>query len=216
MKSLFNKYIWLQLILSLLLMFAGALVLAFAISNKTNVLRDGVNIIAAVILFLFALFVILSAFIFEPNKPFTTGLLTGSICISIGIILCLGKFVLLDYLVFLLAIFFIVLGSVEILKGIAMIVQKFKNTTYVVFTFIAAAICITFGILALIFPSKFALALYIIAGILIFMAGAFELVLGIKAMVDKNNGAGKSKENHEHRPTKKEPKKEVKELDYTK
>ena len=212
MKSLFNRYIWLQLILSLLLMFAGALVFAFAISNKTNVLRDGVNIIAAVILFLFALFVILSTFIFEQDKPFTTGILIGSACISIGLILCLGKFILLDYLVFLLAIFFIVLGSVGILKGIIMIVQKFKNVAYIVMTFIAAAACITFGVLALNFPGNFALALYIISGILIFAAGVFELIVGIRVIVDKNN----SSKAHENKPAKKESKKEVKELDYTK
>ena len=53
MKSLFNKYIWLQLILSILLLFGGALVVAFAIKDDKNILEDGLNIIAAVILFLF-------------------------------------------------------------------------------------------------------------------------------------------------------------------
>ena len=48
MKSLFKKYIWLQLILSILLLFGGALIIAFAATNKQNILEDALNIIAAV------------------------------------------------------------------------------------------------------------------------------------------------------------------------
>ena len=61
MKSLFSKYVWLQLILSILLLFGGVLIIAFAVSGKEGILRDGLDIIAAVILFLFGLFAILTA-----------------------------------------------------------------------------------------------------------------------------------------------------------
>ena len=37
MKSLFSKYVWLQLILSILLLFGGAVIIAFAINNNTEV-----------------------------------------------------------------------------------------------------------------------------------------------------------------------------------
>ena len=55
MKSLFSKYIWLKLILAVLLLFGGALIIVFAVLGKANVLQSGLNIIAAVILFLFGL-----------------------------------------------------------------------------------------------------------------------------------------------------------------
>ena len=64
MKSLFSKYVWLQLILSILLLFGGAVIIAFAINNNTDVLENALNIVVAVILFLFGLFAILTAFVF--------------------------------------------------------------------------------------------------------------------------------------------------------
>ena len=114
MKSLFSKYIWLQLILSILLLFGGTLIIVFAATGKENILKDALNIISAVILFLFGAFAILAAFVFEPNKIFTTGLLYGSASIALGIFLCTGKFAMIDYLVYILAIFFIVAGAIEL------------------------------------------------------------------------------------------------------
>ena len=64
MKSLFSKYVWLQLVLSILLLFSGSLIIAFAISGRQNVLRDGLNLVVAITLFIFGLFAILNAFIF--------------------------------------------------------------------------------------------------------------------------------------------------------
>ena len=154
MKSLFSKYVWLQLILSILLLFGGALIIAFAVSGKEGILRDGLDIIAAVILFLFGLFAILTSFIFEPNKIFTNGLLYGSACIALGVFLCLHKLVLLDYLVYLLAIFFIVVGAIELIRGIIFIAQKNKNVPMITISFVAAVILIAGGILAIVFREK--------------------------------------------------------------
>ena len=68
MKSLFNKYIWLQFILSVLLLFAGALIIAFSIKDfetiknggEPIIITKGLNIIFAIILFLFGLFSIVA------------------------------------------------------------------------------------------------------------------------------------------------------------
>lgn len=215
MKSLFKKYIWLQLILSILLLFGGALIIAFAATNKQNILEDALNIIAAVILFLFGLFAILTSFIFEPNKLFTYGLLIGSACIALGVFLCTRELVLLNYLVYLLAIFFIVVGAIELINGIIMIAKKEKNVLYIVIAFVAAALFITGGILALIYRNNVKIAFCILAGILIFAAGVYELIFGIREMVAQN----KNKERKPSRRAKKkeEPKQEeIKELDYTK
>ena len=215
MKSLFKKYIWLQLILSILLLFGGALIIAFAATNKQNILEDALNIIAAVILFLFGLFAILTSFIFEPNKLFTNGLLYGSACIALGVFLCTRELVFLNYLVYLLAIFFIVVGAIELINGVLLVVRKEKNIPYIVISFTAAVLFITGGILALIYRGNVKIAFCIIAGALLFAAGVYELIFGIREMVAQN----KNKEKKPARKAKKkeEPKQqEVKELDYTK
>ena len=216
MKSLFKKYIWLQLILSILLLFGGALIIAFAATRKQNILEDALNIIAAVILFLFGLFAILTSFIFEPNKIFTNGLLYGSACIALGVFLCTRELVLLNYLVYLLAIFFIVIGATELINGIILLAKKEKRVVFIVLSFVAAALFITGGILALIYRGNVKIAFCIIAGVLIFAAGVYELIFGIREMIAQNKEKGDKKPEKKSK-RKEEPKKEeVKELDYTK
>ena len=187
MKSLFNKYIWLQLILSILLLFGGAVIIIFAINGKEGNLADALNIVAAVIFFLFGAFAILATFVFETKKYITTGLLYGSASIALGVFLCLKKLILLDYLVYLLAIFFIVVGTLELIKAVILTVQKDK-LPIIIITYIVAAIFIAAGILALIFNDKVRIAFCIVAGVLIFAAGVFELVMGIKTMIELNKG----------------------------
>ena len=216
MKSLFKKYVWLQLILSILLLFGGALIIAFAATNKQNILEDALNIIAAVILFLFGLFAILTSFIFESNKLFTNGLLYGSACIALGVFLCTRELVLLNYLVYLLAIFFIVVGAIELVNGILLIAKKEKRILFIILSFVAAALFITGGILAIVYRSNVKIAFCIIAGALLFVAGVYELIFGIREMIEQNKNKG------ERKPAKKAKKKEepkqeeIKELDYTK
>ena len=216
MKDLFKKYIWLQLILSILLLFGGALIIAFAASNKLNVLQEGLNIIAAVILFIFGIFAILTSFIFEPNKWFTYGLLYGSACIALGVFLCTRELILLTYIVYLLAIFFIVVGAVELINGVLLAVRKTKEVWLMIICFVLAVLFITGGILAIVYRENVKIAFCIIAGILLFAAGVYELVFGIREIVNQN----KNKERKPARKAKKkEPetnKQEVKELDYTK
>ena len=213
MKSLFSKYVWLQLILSILLLFGGALIIVFAILNKQNVLEEGLNIIAAVILFLFGLFAILASFLFETNKMFTNSLLYGSACIALGIFLCLGKLVLLEYLVYLLAIFFIVIGVLEVIKGIILIVKKDKRLPVIIVAFILASMFIAGGILAIIFNTEVRIVFCIVAGVLLFAAGVYLLFVGIKTLSEQN----KAKEKKPRKRKSQEPAKEqeVKEIDFT-
>ena len=229
MKSLFNKYIWLQLILSILLLFGGALIIAFAINNDQTILEDGLNIIAAVILFLFGGFAILATLVFEQNKYFTNGLLYGSACIALGVFLCMKEMILLNYLVYLLAIFFIVIGGVELIKAIILVTRKEKNVPAIVIAFVVAALFIAGGILALIFKDNVRKGFCIVAGALLALAGVWELFLGVKTMIG-NSGGYKKKEKKKKKNKDVEPepqaeeneevaaienKEEIKELDYT-
>ena len=229
MKSLFNKYIWLQLILSILLLFGGALIIAFAIMGKDNILEDGLNIISAVILFLFGGFAILATLVFEQNKYLTNGLLYGSACIALGVFLCMKEMILLDYLVYLLAIFFIVIGGVELIKAIILVTRKEKNVPAIVIAFVVAALFIAGGILALVFKDNVRKGFCIVAGALLALAGVWELFFGVKTMIG-NSGGYKKKEKKKKKNKDVEPepqaeeseevaaienKEEIKELDYT-
>ena len=225
MKSLFNKYVWLQLILSILLLFGGSVIIAFAINNDTKVLENALNIVIAVILFLFGLFAILTAFIFETKKYVTLSLLYGSASIALGVFLCTKELVLLNYIIYLIAIFMIVVGAVELLKAIILTVKDRKQLTLIIISYTIAVLFITAGILAIVFRDKIKDVLNIVtcilAGVLLLLAGGWELYLGIKALVSKNkNGASKekkkSKKDDQVVATQQEqPKEDIKEIDYT-
>ena len=223
MKSLFSKYIWLQLILSILLLFGGAIIIIFAINGKEENLADALNIVAAVIFFLFGAFAIIATFVFESKKYITNGLLYGSASIAMGVFLCLKKLILLDYLVYLLAIFFIVVGALELIKAVIITTRKDKLYA-IILTYVVAAIFIAAGILALIFNDKVRIAFCIVAGALLFIAGVFELIFGVKTMIDLNKEKGgerkakkKASKNEEpEEPEVKEQEPVVQEIDYTK
>ena len=225
MKSLFSKYVWLQLILSILLLFGGAVIIAFAINNNTDVLENALNIVVAVILFLFGLFAILTAFVFETKKYITASLLYGSASIALGVFLCTKQLMLLDYIIYLIAIFLIVVGTIQLFKAILLTVKKQKDQlALIIITYVLAVLFIAAGILAIVFRDNLKtglnIAASIIVGVLLLVAGGYELYLGIKAIVGKNKtNAPKVKNNKKHKkeePAPEEAKQEeIKELDYT-
>ena len=225
MKSLFSKYVWLQLILSILLLFGGAVIIAFAINNNTDVLENALNIVVAVILFLFGLFAILTAFVFETKKYITASLLYGSASIALGVFLCTKQLMLLDYIIYLIAIFLIVVGAIQLFKAILLTVKKQKHQlALIIITYVLAILFIAAGILAIVFRDNLKtglnIAASIIVGVLLLVAGGYELYLGIKAIVGKNKtNAPKVKNNKKHKkeePAPEETKQEeIKELDYT-
>ena len=225
MKSLFSKYVWLQLILSILLLFGGAVIVAFAINNNTEVLENALNIVIAVILFLFGLFAILTAFVFETKKYITASLLYGSASIALGVFLCTKQLMLLDYIIYLIAIFLIVVGAIQLFKAILLTVKKQKDQlALIIITYVLAVLFIAAGILAIVFRDNLKtglnIAASIIVGVLLLVAGGYELYLGIKAIVGKNKtNAPKVKNNKKHKkeePAPEETKQEeIKELDYT-
>ena len=226
MKSLFNKYIWLQFILSVLLLFAGALIIAFAIKDGGGaILEKGLNIIVAIILFIFGLFAIVASFAFEPNRIITNGIIYGSGSIAMGVFLCTDRFQILDYLVYLLAIFFIVIGTIEIIKAIILIVKKVGSLVISIISIVIGAIFIAGGILSIIFDQDVKIVFCYIAAVLLILIGLYLLVTGVMAVISGIKG------NRENKPAKREKEKkqenndvveeeksepeEIKEIDYT-
>lgn len=222
MKSLFNKYIWLQFILSVLLLFAGALIIAFAIKDGGGaILEKGLNIIFAIILFIFGLFAIVASFAFEPNRIITNGIIYGSGSIAMGVFLCTDQFEILNYLVYLLAIFFIVIGAIEIIKALILLIKKAEKLFILIISLIVGAIFIAGGILSIVFAQDVkivfcyvAAALLILIGVYLLVTGVIYLIGGIKA---KEKPAKKEKENKANeKPVDEEVEYEApQELDYT-
>ena len=226
MKKLFSKYAWLQLILSILLLFGGTLIIVFAFNDKENVLKLALNVIAAVILFLFGGFAILTAFLFERKSTISYAIVYGSASIALGVFLCMNKLVLLEYLVYLLAIFFIVIGAIELIKSIIMTIKVKPQVYILVLAYTFSVLFIAGGILSLIFSDKLQIVFCVIAGVLLFLLGVYELVEGIKEMIAQVKG-----QQNRQKPVKRSKKKEanpeqeqvqdaksepeVKELDYT-
>ena len=226
MKKLFSKYAWLQLILSILLLFGGTLIIVFAFNDKENVLKLALNVIAAVILFLFGGFAILTAFLFERKSTISYAIVYGSASIALGVFLCMNKLVLLEYLVYLLAIFFIVIGAIELIKSIIMTIKVKPQVYILVLAYTFSVLFIAGGILSLIFSDKVQTVFCVIAGVLLFLLGVYELVEGIKKMIAQVKG-----QQNRQKPVKRSKKKEanpeqeqvqdaksepeVKELDYT-
>ena len=226
MKKLFSKYAWLQLILSILLLFGGTLIIVFAFNDKENVLKLALNVIAAVILFLFGGFAILTAFLFERKSTISYAIVYGSASIALGVFLCMNKLVLLEYLVYLLAIFFIVIGAIELIKSVIMTIKVKPQVYILVLAYTFSVLFIAGGILSLIFSDKVQIVFCVIAGVLLFLLGVYELVEGIKEMIAQVKGQ-QNRQKPVKRSKKKEanpeqeqvqdakPEPEVKELDYT-
>ena len=207
MKSLFNKYIWLQFILSVLLLFAGALIVAFSIKDgdEGTILVKGLNIIIAIILYLFGLFAIVASFAFEPNRVITNGIIYGSASIAMGVFLCTDRLIILDYLVYLLAIFFIVIGTIEIIKAIILLVKKAEKLVILIISMIFGAIFIAGGILSIIFSDKVRIVFCFIAALILIAIGLWLLITGIMTLI------GGIKSNRENKPAKREKEKKTKE-----
>ena len=223
MKSLFSKYIWLQLILSVLLLFGGTLIIIFVATGKDDILQNALDIIIAVILFLFGLFAIVASFAFEPNRIFTNGIVYGSASIALGVFLCAQESFLFQYLVYLLAIFFIVIGTIELAKAIILVIKTRDKVLPIILGFIFAVIFIAAGIVALINSELVQKAFCVIAGLILFAIGAYLMITGVMSMIgqikDKKKPARvkKEKEPKQEQPEddSKDDLEEIKELDYT-
>ena len=222
MKSLFNKYIWLQFILSVLLLFAGALIIAFSVKDFETIreggtpiiISKGLNIIFAIILFLFGLFSIVASFAFEPNRVITNGIVYGSASIALGIFLCTDRFLILDYLVYLLAIFFIVVGAIEIIKAIILLVKKAEKLAILIISIVLGALFIAGGILSLVFADKVGIVYCFIAAVLLIIVGLYLLVTGVITVIGGIKAKGNNKPAKKEKGKKKEENKFDEEPEY--
>ena len=106
-------------------------------------------------------------------------------------------------MVYLLAIFFIVIGAIEIIKAIILLVKKAEKLVILIISMIFGAIFIAGGILSIIFSDKVRIVFCFIAALILIAIGLWLLITGIMTLI----GGIKGKSN---KPVKKEKEKKSK------
>lgn len=182
MKTLFQKYKWLQIVLGIVLLVAGILAIVFSINNIAVITRV-IAIIIAVCCFVFAIMLITASFLNNPRTPFPLEVLIAGIAIGVGITLCIGSVAegLIGYLGCLVACCLIALGSVAIIKSAVIICYKDPIQNWLIMI-ICGAVALVGGILMLCYPNEISTAINYIIAALIIALGVFEIILGINAV----------------------------------
>ena len=188
MKKLFTKYAWLQILLAVLLIGGGIAVIIIAANNKENVLADALCITTAVIFFIFGGIAILASFIVDYKKIVSLGIMYGSLSIACGILLCsyASHMDLLNYLVYVLSIFMIVFGAVELIKALVSTIIRQQSLFVLIMTYVVAVLFITGGILSLVFRADITTVFCIGAGVVLIVVGILLLILGVKILISAN------------------------------
>ena len=138
-------------------------------------------------LFIVGLMHIIVSLIADTKAFFRASLILGCIAIAVGVVLCITPILLEGFVVLFVAILAIALGAVLIVKAILAIVYKYKGL-WIFLYFLFATICITFGILALVFERKNQIPAQIIfasTGAFILAVGIFLLIAAIRVMSAK-------------------------------
>lgn len=181
---------WMLIVYAVLLITIGLLELILSIV-KLSAAVQVMSYSLAVGLFIVGLMHIIVSLVADTKAFFRAALILGCIAIAIGVILCIYPYILEGLVVLFVAILAIALGAVLIAKAIIAIVYKYKGI-WIFLYFLFATLCITFGVLILVFNSKDVIAAQIIfasTGAFIMAVGIFLLIAGIKAVNQKNQSA---------------------------
>lgn len=177
-----SKYKWGELVEGIVTLIIGVLVIVFAIVNQ-GIIGEVVSYVLAAALFLYGLITIIVALVTHTKELFTATLISASLAIAIGVVLCVKPDLLASFFTLFLGVFLIAYGAISLFKGIFLVVYKAKWAWYVI-SFIIAAVCITVGILALIPETvgDLMMVIYIIVGVVISVYGVIGIVSGVKKL----------------------------------
>ena len=181
---------WMLIVYAVLFITIGLLEFILSIV-KLGVAVQVMSYSIAVGLFIVGLMHIIVSLVADTKAFFKAALILGCIAIAIGVVLCISPFLMKDFVVLFVAILAIALGAVLLVKAILAIIYRY-NGFWVFLYFLFATVCITFGILALVFENKNDVAAQIIfasTGAFIMAIGIFLLIAGIKAVTKKNESA---------------------------
>ena len=120
MKSLFKKYIWLQIIYGVLLACVGIATVVLAFVNG-SLLDKTLSIIIAIALFIFAAIMFFSSLFAETKSIFSAALIYGSLFVALGVVLLVNPYLISTIFVTMLAVFIIALGAICLFKAAILI-----------------------------------------------------------------------------------------------
>ena len=179
MNLLFEKYKWLQYVLGGLVVVFGVVVIILAAVN-TGEVGKVINIVVASGLFVLGGLLLVTSLLTETHKPITSALFLSAIIITFGILVLLLRFHfhidLTGLLVYLLAIFLLVFGTIALSKAILLIIYK-QKAVFIVLMFVLAVLGITAGILGLCFADKLLPTSYILLGVILVATGTVLIAL---------------------------------------
>ena len=176
MKNKENK--WMVVIYGVVLMFAGVFTFVFALVNS-GIINSVISISVGVGLCIIGGMHIVTALISKTSEFFTTSLLLGSIAIACGVVFFIKRDLISQFLIYFIGVFLLSIGTVSLVKSIIFIVYKQKGS-WITFYILLTVLCITLGVLALVFSSQAQSILYAAFGIGIALTGIGELIYGIR------------------------------------
>ena len=176
---------WLLIIYGILLIAVGAVTVVLSITNVEAV-DTALSIALAIGLFIVGLINIVTSFITETEKFFTAPLLVGCITIAFGVVLCIHRYMIGSFIVYLIGILLLALALICILKAVIFIIYKYK-VTWIVIHFVMAAIGIAGGVTVLVFRDESKMVLYAIIGSFIALLGILEVILAVRSIIKKDD-----------------------------
>lgn len=182
MKNAFKRYTWIKLVEGILLALIGVLIAILGGMDPIKY-KEGLSISIAVFLFIDGLLMFITA-IADKKAKFSVNVITGSLFISIGVILILSKINLNDFLPYFVASVLLAIGAGEIGKGVVQVAQK-EKVLWPIVNFLIAIISIILGVLCLVFKDGEALnIIYIILGIAVVVIATAEIVLAVHTSIE--------------------------------
>ena len=184
MNTLFAKHKWLQIIYGALFLVAGAFIIIISLRSPDN-LSTWLSIVCAIALFIFGGCSIMAGIFLLEKKLFSALFIYGALSIAIGVTLCVHTDFIINVIVVFIGVMFLTFGAVECGEAAAMIFFK-RNKFFIALFFVFAAILITAGVLVLVFQNNATLQTIVYTGIggILALIGVFEVILGVKSIID--------------------------------
>ena len=180
MMVFYSKYKWLRLLMGVFFLLAGTLTVIVNFT-RPEAIGETLSISLAIVFFLIGGISLIATLINEKRAVYTPAILTSSLLIALGVVLCIKRDLITSIIVYFAAVFAISIAIVLIIRGILLTRYK-KQTAAFVTCFIIGGILLAAGIYALIQPGQVLSMMYVVAGVFLIVYGITEIVFGIKML----------------------------------
>ena len=175
---------WMLIVYAVVLIAVGLVEFILGIVD----IKRAINVVSYALacgLILIGLLHIISSLFADTKAFFKAALVLGSAAIAIGVVLIVEPFLIAAFLIKFVAVLALSLGVVFGVKAVLAIVYKYKGG-WIFLYFLFHVVSILFGVLALVYEGAFTQGIYCATGAIVFFAGVFLLVAGIKLLSAKS------------------------------